>query len=42
MYVADGGNPIPGKDMLVLNDVDVVDKNTPVVIPGILLMELVL
>jgi polyhydroxybutyrate depolymerase len=43
MYVADGGNPIPkvGKDMLVFHDVDVVDRNTAVIINDLLLMELV-
>jgi len=44
IYVADGGNPIPfpGKDLLVFRDVDVIDRNTPVVIDTPLLMELVL
>jgi len=44
IYVADGGNPIPfaGKDMLVFRDVDVVDRNTPIVIGTPLLLELVL
>ena len=43
IYVADGGNPIPepGKDMLVFRDVDVTDRNAPVVIDQPLLMELV-
>lgn len=43
VYVADGGNPIPlpGKDLLVFRDVDVVDRNTPVVIDTPLLLEFV-
>jgi len=41
IYVADGGNPIPyvGKDHIVLTDVDVIDRNTPVVIDTPLLLE---
>ncbi|MFW2403920.1 MAG: alpha/beta hydrolase family esterase [Gammaproteobacteria bacterium] len=43
IYVADGGNPIPfpDRDMIVFRDVDVVDRNTPVIIDTPLLMELV-
>jgi hypothetical protein len=34
LYVVDGGNPIPfvGKDLIALVDVDVTDRNTPVII----------
>jgi predicted esterase len=41
MYVADGGNPIPlpGKDLIVLQDVDVVDRNLPVIIDNVLELE---
>jgi predicted esterase len=44
IYVADGGNPIPlkGKDHLVFRDVDVIDRNTPVIIDELLTMEPVL
>jgi len=40
IYVADGGIPIPrvGKDMLAFHDVDVIDRNTPIVINTTLLM----
>ncbi len=43
MYVADGGNPIPfpGRDHIVLKDVDVMDRNTPVIIDEVLLLEAV-
>jgi hypothetical protein len=43
IYVADGGNPIPfpGKDYIVLRDVDVVDRNTPIVINTPLVLEAV-
>jgi hypothetical protein len=43
MYVADGGNPIPfpGRDHIVLKDVNVVDRNTPVIIDEVLLLEAV-
>ena len=41
MYVVDGGNPIPAvlKDHIVLFDVDVTDRNTPVVIDTPLLLQ---
>ncbi|UCG72483.1 MAG: hypothetical protein JSV45_14755, partial [Chromatiales bacterium] len=41
MYVADGGNPIPfpGRDHIVLKDVDLVDRNTPVFIDEVLVLE---
>ncbi len=40
IYVANGGNPIPyvGKDHIVLADVNVIDRNTPVVIDTPLLL----
>jgi hypothetical protein len=43
IYVADGGIPIPlsGKDYLVFHDVDVIDRNTPVIIDDLLTMEAV-
>jgi predicted esterase len=43
IYVADGGNPIPlpGKDYIVFHDVDVIDRNTPVIIDDLLTMEVV-
>jgi predicted esterase len=43
MYVAAGGNPIPlpGKDHIVLTDVDVVDRNNPVIIDQTLLLEVI-
>jgi len=41
MYVAAGGNPIPfpGRDHIVLKDIDVVDRNLPVVIDETLVLE---
>jgi pimeloyl-ACP methyl ester carboxylesterase len=41
MYVAAGGNPIPlpGHDHIVFHDVDVVDRNTPVFIDAVLVLE---
>lgn len=43
MYVAAGGNPIPfpGRDHIVLTDVTVVDRNTPVIIDEVLLLEVI-
>jgi hypothetical protein len=43
IYVADGGNPIPlpDKDYIVFHDVDVIDRNTPVIIDELLTMEVV-
>jgi hypothetical protein len=41
IYVADGGNPIPfpGKDHIVLRDIYVNDRNTPIAISTPLVME---
>jgi predicted esterase len=40
IYVCDGGNPIPfPQDYMVLHDIDVVDRNTPVIIDTPLVLE---
>ncbi|MDH3604698.1 MAG: hypothetical protein OEU26_34265, partial [Candidatus Tectomicrobia bacterium] len=41
MYVATGGNPIPlaGHDHMVFRDVDVIDRNTPVILDTPLVLE---
>jgi predicted esterase len=41
IYVADGGNPIPfpNKDHIVLRDVDLIDRNTPIIIDQTLDLE---
>ena len=41
MYVATGGNPIPlaGHDHMVFYDVDLIDRNTPLFIGEVLVLE---